>query len=328
MNDFSREILILGKKMLAELRGLSSTLLGVQKQIETVAKEQHTKSERERTPPVFRAELQIPEATKSDHEREKSKKIRREWALIGVNVLTLFCVGAYAIINYHMLNEMRTANKDASDSFAQTLGQMKAQTSAQQTAADTGANQLELAERPWLSIDNKSLFITNPLTFNSNGASMHIRYAWKNTGHSPAMHINSKNKLIILSMTKLPQAEAAERQAALCDPLRKIPRWRILEITVFPDDTFPFNEGLGLDESEIAAGLKSRDSSPAPHEGYISIALVGCVDYQFSFVPEHHQTRYAFWIGTPGPGLLWKSDIKPEGVPPNIKLQYMSQSAD
>ena len=194
------------------------------------------------------------------------------------------------------------------------------QANAAKSVADTAARSLELSERPWVSIDFKSMFITKPLMLNSNGASMYIGYSWKNTGHSPAMHIHSQNKLIVLSMTKLAEAEAAERQAALCDPLRKLPRWHILEITIFPDDAFPFNEGLGLDQGEIAAGLKSRESGPASHPGYISLALVGCIDYQFSFAPEHHQTRYAFWVGIPGPLGLWKSDLKPEGVQPDVKL--------
>jgi hypothetical protein len=233
------------------------------------------------------------------------------------------------------LRQMEDAGDDSAIFAGDTLIQMQAQTRAQQkaagaakSAADTAGRSLELSERPWVSIDKKSMFITKPLTFSSNNASMYISYSWTNTGHSPAMHIHSKNKLIALSMTKSPEAEAAERQAALCDPLRKIPRWRILEITIFPNDTFPFNEGLSLDQGEIAAGLKSRESGPAAHPGYISLVLIGCVDYQFSFAPGHHQTRYAFNIGSPGPFLMWKGDLKPEGTPPNIKLIYMSQSAD
>lgn len=31
-----------------------------------------------------------------------------------------------------------------------------------------------------------------------------------------------------------------------------------------------------------------------PNDNYISPVLVGCVDYQFTFSPEHHQTMFAY----------------------------------
>jgi len=272
-------------------------------------------------------------------EKDWWDKLKPFVEILGIALLAIYT--AYTIKMYRANKQAAEAAKSNAATADATLKEIQKggtdthdlavaagkQANAAKSAADTAARSLELSERPWVSIDNKSLFITKPLTFNSNSASMYIGYSWKNTGHSPAMHIHSKNKLIVLSMTRLPEAEAAERQAALCDPLRKIPRW-FLEITIFPDDTFPFNEGLGLDQGEIAAGLKSRESGPAAHPGYISLALVGCIDYQFSFAPEHHQTRYAFWVGITGPPGLWKADLKPDGVQPDVKLIYMSQSAD
>jgi hypothetical protein len=136
MDNFRREILVVRQKILGELRSLNVTLLGVQKQVETVAKEQQAKNEREQSQPVVRAELQVPPAIHTQNVASDAPNERRDKIKTWIEVATLFAVVAYAIINYHMLCQMRKANKTASDSFDEILSQMKAQTAAQQTAAD------------------------------------------------------------------------------------------------------------------------------------------------------------------------------------------------
>jgi hypothetical protein len=113
--DPPSQFILIAKRILRELRTLNETvsasLLGVQKQVESVAKQQHPKDECEKSPPVLRAELQIPEAIKGDWERENIKKACREYFAIGVSTATLFAVIAYAMINYHMLDEMRASSR-------------------------------------------------------------------------------------------------------------------------------------------------------------------------------------------------------------------------
>ena len=59
------------------------------------------------------------------------------------------------------------------------------------------------------------------------------------------------------------------------------------------------------------------------------MALIVCIDYQLSFVPEHRQTRYAFWLGVPLEAGGFMGDLKPDyGVREDVRLIYFSQSAD
>jgi hypothetical protein len=140
--------------------------LGVQKQIEAVAKEQQTKDERQQTTPVLRAELQIPQSIKSDWERENTKKVRREWSAIGVSAATLFAVIAYALINYHMLCQMKRATGVSKD------------------AANTAREALVDVQRAFVFPGN-----VRPQTFGDaiNGiTSLSLRFSWENSGTTPA----------------------------------------------------------------------------------------------------------------------------------------------
>src|ERR1017187_3360175 len=62
-----REFIVLG-------RVISAGFSGVQKQVETVAKEQQAKNENEKTSPVMRAILEVPNAEKAQNERTKTEE--------------------------------------------------------------------------------------------------------------------------------------------------------------------------------------------------------------------------------------------------------------
>ena len=141
MDRNDREILSLTKKLLAELRAISATLLGVKNQIETVAEQQKTQSEREQTPPVLRAELQIPEAIEADRKRDGGRKVWREWTAIGLNVLTLLALVAYTIINGRMLREMRISTENAGISA-----------DAAKRSADTANLALHVSEKAYIAL--------------------------------------------------------------------------------------------------------------------------------------------------------------------------------
>ncbi len=65
------------------------------------------------------------------------------------------------------------------------------------------------------------------------------------------------------------------------------------------------------------------------HPGFIRPSLIVCFDYQLaSDHTKHFQTRYAFMLGVPLPSGAVMADIKPEGVRPDVRLVYFSQSAD
>lgn len=153
----------LGNELLAELGRLIAALLRIQEHVESISKQREAYDQREQVPPVLRAELQIPESIERNRERDNTQKSRREWTAIGVNVLTLFAAAAYALINYHMLCEMRTANKTASDSFAQTLGQMQSQTAAQGEAAGAAARSADTARDALVSVQRAFVYFSGKI---------------------------------------------------------------------------------------------------------------------------------------------------------------------
>jgi len=185
------------KRILRELRALTETvstsLLGVQKKIEAIVEEQQAKNQREQTPPILRAELEIPEPVKSNWKSDNTKKVRRELIVIGVNVLTLFSVGAYAFINYHMLCAMREANKTASDSFAKTLCQMQAQTKAQQDAIELAREDFQREQRPYIFATG---FKPNTPVFEV-GKPIRWDIQFINHGRSPALHLHTNAAIFI-----------------------------------------------------------------------------------------------------------------------------------
>jgi hypothetical protein len=224
-----------------------------------------------------------------------------------VNVLTLLAVVWYAC-------EARK-QRIAMDN---TFDEVKKQTT---TAHDS----LVLGNRPW--VHEKIFHIAKPLEFTVNGeASIIISGTLENLGHSPALQARSNSFLIAITMTKFVNEEIAEKQDALCNPLRTQSR-QLLDTAIFPGDLIPVQEGIGLSQKDIQAAAKARSSGPFRREGYISLAVITCVDYQMSFLSEHHQTRYAFQLGIPkGGGFM--GDVKPEGVQPDVQLIYFSESAD
>lgn len=333
--DTSAQFVSIAKRILRELSALnqavSAGFLGVQKQVETLTKGQKSQNEHQQAQSVVRPEIKILRPINAEKEAREARNEKRDRWKLRIEGATFLAVFAYAIINYHMLGQMRETNKATSDSFSKTLGEMKAQTSAQQIAADAakreaniGTNQLELSERPWVSI--KEISINEPLRFDAKGALISTIHVLRNTGHSPGMHVKWKSQLMTVNWFKGINTEISIAQDALCQRVRDSSP--LFENTIFPDDKITQSDGIDLPFKDIDAALKHRESEPEPLRGTIELALVACIDYQFSFAPGHHQTKYVFLMGTPARLGWWNDNIKPEGVPPGIVLRLFSQFAD
>jgi hypothetical protein len=177
--DTSLQFVLIAKRILREMSVLSETVrtgfLGVQKQVEAVAKEQQTQNQREESPPVLRAELQIPEAIERERKRENHQKICCEWVAIGINVLTLFAVVAYALINYHMLCQMKIATEKAGISAT-----------AAKSAADTAHNTLVLSQRAWIGPGNPYFNIDHNVSKIMPNIPIHGNFTLENFGKIPA----------------------------------------------------------------------------------------------------------------------------------------------
>lgn len=183
--DKATHFTLIAKRILRELsvlnQSIATLLLKIQQQIEAISKQQYAEKERNQTPPVLRAELQIPEAIEHKREAENRKKARREWYGLLLNFLTLAAIVAYAIINYHMLRQIRREADAANRSATVAEGQF----SLAQRSLGATIDSFRLEQRAWLDVKIR------PNTRPEAGKSLDIRITVKNNGRTPAVNIRS-----------------------------------------------------------------------------------------------------------------------------------------
>jgi hypothetical protein len=230
-----------------------------------------------------------------------------------------------------LINETHTLATNAGTQATNAADQVKklgalVEATNKQAVATSGQlsvmqQQLEVTERPWVSLSVDRLSIS-PLNFGPKEGAATINYVMRNTGKSAALKANLRARLFIYSFDQL-YTQITEQQAVL---RKRMSAPNYPETTIFPGDTISDATPVTLYTNEISAGLKSRESGIARHPGFISMAVVICIDYRFPFSPKHHQTEYVFLIGVPGIGVM--VDFKPEGTLSDIRLIYFRQSAN
>jgi len=152
--------------------------------------------------------------------------------------------------------------------------------------------QIAAMERPWIAVN---VSVASPLQFNrkdrKGNAGLNFTFSLKNVGHSVAVGVNAEAKIIAW---KDDLAQPIKRQRNFCDEVRQSmvdPSER--GITLFPDEQTVQIIGFEISSVDV-------ESAVLPFKGtegkYFSPVLVGCVDYQFSHSPTHHQTRFIYQI--------------------------------
>jgi len=172
MDDFSRNILVLSKKMLAELRGLSTRLLGIQEQIGSIRDLQEAESQQQheqgRRPQILNAQLQIPEAAQHEKRASDKRHFTVQVVLAVVAFLAFLAAAIYAGINYRMLCEMRET--------------LKTSRQANQATRDS----LLYVQRAFIFVTTFDVTrLTSPNTNRLDG-SMRFAFAWENGGSTPS----------------------------------------------------------------------------------------------------------------------------------------------
>jgi hypothetical protein len=150
----------------------------------------------------------------------------------------------------------------------------------------------EVTDRPWIQAEPK---VESPIMFHDNGdLSMSVTFVLNNIGHSVATDVT------VYAGALVPKSEGVEhfrqpleRQAELCgkvDPYA-------MTITLFPNETKEFNVGFRVSHEEIEANLAPPSAMPdLPTAKRTNPILFGCVDYQFSSLPKHHQTGFIYSV--------------------------------
>ncbi len=189
------------------------------------------------------------------------------------SALVLFGYAALtAIIAFYSIRAANAAKKSAE---------------AAKSAADTAARQLEMTDRPWITID---VVITSALNYDSKGVRMNFSFVPKNIGHSPAQNVLIIPELVPVFMGD----DVREIQKKICDSVPQI-NSAFPKYVLFPEE--PFSEPFGLDIS--AEAIKAHWGKLPPGKGLpdpIPIGIVGCVDYTYETSSRHHQTGFAFDI--------------------------------
>ena len=167
---------------------------------------------------------------------------------------------------------------------------------AAKSAADTAAAQLELSERPWVTVN---MTITQPkkqrytgfaapsLTFNADGtASFNAFVILKNIGHSVAKAIYVRPQMYPPVFERI-LTEPMVKQKEWCDKVRgETPDEKQLP-SLFPDevDIESFSFGMSRSDIEVAktSGVFGRFHALTP-------VILGCINYKSSLSNVVHQT--------------------------------------
>lgn len=198
-------------------------------------------------------------------------------------------------------------------------------------SADTASRQLELSERPWVSVDFE---IVQPLIFDAKGASLGLRVHLKNIGHSVAFKVMFRESLFPVNLTgtfkdiySLPVAE----ESRMCKPTP----WLIqMSSSITGFRLFPNEDVLQIDNVRAAQEDISKATTwlntpnPKGPLNRVGMMLVGCINYESIF--GHHHTGFLRALGTVQPDGETIIAIEPTGKHPDVSLQEIpiGNSAD
>ena len=178
------------------------------------------------------------------------------------------------------------------------------------SAANTAAGQLELSERPWV---DAQVSIDGPLTYNVNGANLHVLINMRNTGHSPALNTEISPKLL----TTFGGQEPMKIREQLCADASRVSNTMPLGTTLFPDVQFPYHLTVTLSEKEIKDAQELWKGKLGNNA--IGLNLVFCIAYRPTFAKATYQTGYILDVinvdkktNLPNITFPWGEEIDPD----------------
>jgi len=166
-------------------------------------------------------------------------------------------------------------------------------------SADTTKQQLEMSERPWVTIAinfDESPHSHSPgasLTFNSDGtASLNASVVVKNVGHSIAKFVYIRPQMYPPIFDRI-LTEPMDKQASWCDKVRIENPIDSQLPSLFPGEEDTENFTFGMSREDIAAAMKS-DAFPKIHA--IVPVIYGCVNYKSDVSKDVHQTPFLYML--------------------------------
>jgi len=203
-----------------------------------------------------------PDSPPPPPDKKKSYKKfdhRLKVATFIVEIIGLVGLFTYARLTYLMYCETKKA-ANAADS-----------------AATTAANQLELAERPWV---DANIAVGGPLTFNINGASLPLKISLRNTGNSLALAA-AVYPLPLIGARRAVNAVAY--RGGVCETAERLGLNN--GFSIFPN-TPPMEQEIdvGIAKEDIESGKASKEFPDSRFgEVILSPAIIVCIAYRPTF---------------------------------------------
>jgi hypothetical protein len=199
---------------------------------------------------------------------------KRDWIDKGKLGLELF--GLAVVITYTIFTiKIWRANREAADAAAKAAG-------AAEGANKIATQQLELSTRPWVMAEMAS---AGPITFDSAGGRVNFAIRATNVGHSPAINVNIKYKVL---NSQSPNILGAQLEICPSSGAIPLPKGVFWGATLFPGKDFIQPIMVTLEKPELD---KKFISFP---EGTLLLHVVGCIDYVLGSSDNHHQTFFNY----------------------------------
>jgi hypothetical protein len=253
---------------------LRSLQTSIDENTRSIREHDNAKEHPEEPPPeiVVRSVVSLPPAIQSHYESERRERpSKKRWD--GIKRIVEFCgIGLLAIYTAFTIG-MYCANKKAAN--------------AAKSAADTAASQLQLSERPWLSIKGiKVLAIVH--SDEPTEPRIKLEYDIENTGHGIAVLVGVFSELF-------PEDAGADKIAASitkeCHSAIPVDN---PEYGVLPAKPIPYNRLFGKGDKYSMPGLTLADPAKP-----VTVRNSGCVLYRSMADispeqpnPKMHQTPF------------------------------------
>lgn len=169
---------------------------------------------------------------------------------------------------------------------------------AAKVAADTARKELELSQRPSVSLTD--IKVISPLVFDTNGAHTTISYAFINTGHSAALDgVDLFDFMVPFAETPSAVSKRNELCKAAGAASGNIRKWGLRQSsqTWFPGQPEPMTFQISWNINDIKKAMVDtpkklfpENTNPLPDR--FMPTMVVCVAYQPSFTEAQYHTGY------------------------------------
>lgn len=196
------------------------------------------------------------------------------WALANTGLITIF-TGVLAFLAYQQWQTLKGHEK----AFLELAGYMRdglekttVAANAARDSADVTAVQLELTERPWLSIETDA---TSDLTYDTSGLNIGSEARITNTGKTPAVGT--------LAVVRPYISGSRNRETIMKSLCAELAQETGHSYAIFPQDTAVLSRKVNVNRNALQASVE-------PGSNIISIGFITAVVYRSTFTSKIYYT--------------------------------------